>query len=227
MITVIHGDDIERSRTALRETLERYKEVRRFDGRGLDPKVLVQTLHSPSLFGEKVIVVIENFLTNNAKKMSKVDGLTHALVQLPTDVDLVVWEEKELTQGAIAKFGPKANVQLFKIPVLIFQFLDSLKPGQAKSLLQQFGRLVQVEPPEVIFVMTFRRIRQILMIAGGATPEGLQGWQLSRLTTQSRAFTMEKLLAMYRKLHEIDVRIKTGSSPYGLASLIEQFLIDI
>ena len=75
--------------------------------------------------------------------------------------------------------------------------------------------------------MLVKRIRQLIMLRDGVTPEGLQGWQATRLTSQSKLFTIDKLLSMEKRLLEIDVSIKTGTSPFPLAQQLELFFIDL
>ena len=75
--------------------------------------------------------------------------------------------------------------------------------------------------------MIVRRVRQLILLRDTVIPEGLSGWQLTRLTRQAKLFTMDRLLTMYKKLLEMEFSIKNGSSPFTLRQLTEQFIIDL
>lgn len=209
MITLLHGDNTTASRAELIRRIEEAKkagkEIRQLDGKGLDTLTLTQALESSSLFGGDILVVIEKFITRGTK--------------LPaTNTDVIIWEDKEIGKTGINGLGAKVSVQLFKTPVVIWEFLDRLT-------LTLLHKALERDAPELIFSLLVGRIRQLIMLKDNVTPEGLPGWQAARLTRQARLFTMDKLLAMERKLLEIEVSIKTGSSPFTLAQHLELWLL--
>lgn len=209
MLTLIHGDNLESSRNKLVELKHGYKEVRELNGKKLDPTELAQALSSSSLFGNDVIVVIEGFLTNAKKQLT--------LLEQPS-VDIILYEQKEIDKATVAKLGSQTKIFLFKLPVVLFQFLDTL----SLPILEQ---TLKTEPAEVVFALLVRRIRELIQIKDGITPEKLQAWQASRLTNQARRFTMDELIAMHTKLVHIDIAIKTGASPFTLTQHLEQFIV--
>ncbi len=239
MLYLIHGDQVEASRSKLIELkhLAKDQEVRELAGKRLELTALTQALESSSLFsaqggpasggGGDVMVVIEGFLTH-AKKREKAFGSVLAqLLAAGRDRDIVLYEEKEIDKTTVTKLGSAAKAFLFKTPAIIFQFLDNLRPGNAAPSLTTFGQVVQNEPSEIVFSMLVRRVRQLIQLADGITPEGMQGWQAGRLTNQARHFTMEQLVAMHEQLLMIDIAVKTGSSPFTLRQLLEQFIITL
>lgn len=222
MLYLIHGGELEASRNKLVElkNLAKDKEIRELDGKKLDKTELTQSLESSSMFGGDVLVVIEGFISN-AKKREKVFTETISrLVSAAESVDIVLYESKEIDKTVVAKLGNKAQEYLFKTPVVIFQFLD----GLTLPLLQN---TLATEPAEIVYVLTLRRVRQLIQVKENITPEGLQSWQATRLTNQAKRFTMDELVAMHAKLVETDIAIKTGSSPYTLAQHLEQFVISL
>lgn len=227
MITLIHGDNIEGSRAELLRLRAaiRNKDVRVFDGKDLTFQILVQAVESSSLFGGDVVVVIENLFSRLGKKPKQAED--YAKILLRADTDIIIWEEKEIGTLTVKLLGSKAKIILFKLPTLIFQFLDGLRPNNASVLLAQLERLVARDAPELVFTMLVRRVRQLIMVGDGVTPEGLQGWQAGRLTSQARLFTMEKLLAMHASLLAMEISIKTGASPLPLSALLERFLVEL
>ncbi len=228
MITLLHGDDIEGSRNVLNSLKKSAKvgEVRQLNGKSLDESTLTQALESRSFFGGDSLVVIENLLSTLGRKTKSIEGFTDILRKNEKQTDVILWEGKEITPGIVKNLGPSVQVKLFKLPVVIFQFLDGIRPGNTKTVLGLSQQLLQTVPAEVVFVMIVRRLRQLIMLRDNVAPEGLQGWQIGRLTSQAKSFTMEKLVTMYKKLLDTEVSIKTGASPFTLSQLLEQFIID-
>ena len=228
MITVLHGSYSEASRREFMRRKEeaKNKEIRTLDGRSLDGAGLTQALESQSMFGGDTIVFIENLFGKLGRKVKLIEQLCQILVRAGSSVDIVLWENKELGV-TVVKSLPGADVQQFKIPSVIFQILDGLAPSGSSHVLSLYTTLVQTEAPELIFSMINRRVRQLIQIRDGVVPEGMQGWQASRLTRQAKLFTIGTLLGMYKRLLSMECSIKNGSSPFTLAQLTEQFIIDL
>jgi DNA polymerase III delta subunit len=229
MITLLHGDHIEASRRELNRLREvsAAKEIRSIDGRTVDQASLIQALESSSLFGTETITCIEQLFSKITKSPKKIQEFCDILNRQPAENEIILWEDRELGVS-VCKLLPKdTKILLFKTPVIIFRFLDSLTPGNAEKLLAVFADLCPAESEELIFAMTVKRFRQLIQLSGGVAPAGLAGWQLNRLTLQAKSFTMKQLIDMYTMLHDIEVSIKTGMSPYTLHQHIELFIVKI
>ncbi|OGG28886.1 hypothetical protein A2971_03045 [Candidatus Gottesmanbacteria bacterium RIFCSPLOWO2_01_FULL_46_21] len=223
MIILLHGDDTVSSRNELHR-LKAGREVRQLDGRGLTDTALTQALESGSMFGDDILVIVENLFGKLGKKQKLIARLAEIIKKSPADV--IVWEDKEVGVTVTKSLG-SANVQLFKTPISLFQFLDGLTPGHTKNSLLLFQKTLQTHAPELIFSMIVRRIRQLIQVADGVTPEELASWQVSRLTSQARSFTIDRLVELYRKLLDMEYSIKTGTSPFSMQQLLEQYLINL
>lgn len=219
MIILLHGNYSESSRKEFIRLKEeaKAKDIRVLDGRTLDTAALTQAIESNSMFGGDTIVFIENLFGKLGRKQKLIESL--AAIINNSSADIILWEDKEVG-ATVLKNLPKAKVSLFKIPSVIFQLLDGIAPGATI-------RLLPPEAPELIFAMIVRRIRQLIQLRDGIVPEGLQGWQASRLTRQAKLFTIDRLLAMYKKLLDMEYSVKNGSSPFTTAQYIEQFLLDL
>lgn len=228
MITLIHGDLVEASRAELvrLKAAVSGKEVRQLDGRTIDETQLTQALESHSLFGTDTVVVIEQLFGKLGKKTKVIAALSAILTNAATTVDIILWEDKEIGATVIKSLGTPV-VKLYKTPQVLFQFLDGIAPRSTARLLPMYAKLLEANVAEVVFAMIIRRIRQLIQLHDGVTPEGLAGWQASRLTAQARLFTMEKLVAMHSALTDIDIAVKTGASPFSLAKQIELFIISL
>jgi DNA polymerase III delta subunit len=226
MITLIHGNYTELSRREFIRLKEeaKTKDVRTLDGRTLDPASLTQALESGSLFGGETMVCIENLFGKLGRKLKLIESLASIINK--SSADIILWEDKEVGT-TVQKNLPKAKIVLFKIPSIIFQLLDGISPDGERLVLPLYTILNQTEPAELIFAMIVRRIRQLIQLHDDVIPEGLVGWQASRLTRQAKLFTMDRLISMYKNLLDIEFSIKNGSSPFTLAQLTEQFLVDL
>ncbi len=231
MITLLHGNNIVASRAKLTQFIDtakgRGKEIRLLDGKTLDPPILTQAVESSSLFGGNILVIVDGLLTRLGKKEKLAAQLMDILKRSESTIDIILWEDKEIGKTLTALLGSTCSVELFKTPVVIFQFLDSIAPGRTPVLLGLLRQALDLDAAELIFALLVRRVRQLIQLRDNVTPEGLQGWQAGRLTSQAKYFTMDRLLSMEKALLSIDVSIKTGTSPFSLAQQLELFLIDL
>lgn len=229
MLYLIHGDQSEASRAKLMELklAATGKEIRQLTGAKLNETDLIQALESSSLFGGDTMVVIEQFL-GSAKKREKAFTTTlKRILEASNAVDVVLYEEKEIEKTTVAKLGSAVRVSLHKTPVIIFQFLDCIRPGNHKEMVTLFTKLMETEVPEIVFTLMVRRVRQLIQLLDSVSSKGLADWQKARLTTQARHFTMDELVAMHELLLQADVAIKSSSSPFSLRQQIEQILVSI
>ncbi len=226
MITVLHGDHIEASRAELirMKAALKGKDIRQLSGSAIDASALVQAMESSSLFGGDTAVIIEDLFARLGRQQKKIEALAQILKDREKDNDIILWEGKELSATVLKHLGTP-TVRLFKIPVVIFQFLDGLAPGNAKKSLETFALLTAKEAPELIFALVTKRIRQLLMISTGAPLSAVAPWQLSRLTTQAKSFRMEQLKKLYTRLNDIEFGIKSGNSAFNLKAELEQWLV--
>lgn len=231
MMTLLHGNNIVASRAKLIERIDEArgqgKEIRQLDGKILDGPALTQAVESSSLFGGDVLVIVDGLLAKSGKKEKQASLLLDILKRSETATDIILWEEKEIGKTLTGLLGSKCSVELFKTPVVIFQFLDNIAPGRTSELLGILHQALEFDAAELIFALLVRRVRQLIQLRDNVMPEGLQGWQAGRLTSQARLFTMDGLLSMEKKLLEIDVSIKTGTSPFPLAQQLELFFIGL
>lgn len=229
MITLLHGDNIEASRNELVRLKNQAsgKEIRLLDGRTVNEANLTQALEANSLFGGSTLVIIENLFGKLGKKLKLITTLAEIIIRSSVATDIILWEDKEVSITVIKSLGDAVKIHLFKTPISLFQFLDSFGAGSTRNSLFLFQKTFETHAPELILTLIGRRVRQCIMLKDNVTPEGLQDWQASRLTSQAKSFTMEKLLSMYQRLLNIEYAIKSGSSPYTLTQQLEQFIIDL
>lgn len=229
MLFLVHGDQPEAARAKLIElkSQAKNKEIREVDGKRIDAALLVQALESSSLFGDHVLVVIEGFISSAKKREKTFTTTLKTIGEAGRTADIILYEEKEVDKTTITKLGQGVQAFLYKTPAVLFQFLDSLRPGNAKTSLAYFSQTVAHEAAEIVFVLLVRRVRQLIQLIDHITPEGLQEWQAARLTSQARHFTIKQLVVMHKDLLEIDIAIKTGITPFTLSQLLEQLIVKL
>jgi len=104
-----------------------------------------------------------------------------------------------------------------------FALVDALVEGRGAAASQTVRRLLQQEGEDIfmVFGLIVRQFRLLLIarehIDSGGTPAGLRDalgirsdWQAEKIAKQARTFDLPRLEAIYRRLHEYDVQIKTG-----------------
>ncbi|MBI3985129.1 MAG: hypothetical protein HY344_04330 [Candidatus Levybacteria bacterium] len=229
MITIIHGNDIEKSRNFYIEQRQRFQNPDIFEGEKLDYNTLFQALEGNSLFSEKRFIFIENYISKIKSNSIEFKQIVEYLNK-NKDFEIVFWEDKELTKTQIAAFK-NASAQLFNYPQVLFTFLDNIKPNNPSSV-KLFHDLSETMETELIFYMMIRQFRLLLAVSSDGSKnideaKRLAPWQISKLKKQAQYFGKEKLIHAYKKLYKIDYETKYGLSSFNLSSAIDIFLIGL
>lgn len=229
MIIIIHGDDIASSRRALQEEIEKQKgnEVIRLDGKKLSLNELIPAFESHSLFAEKKVIVIENFLSGVITK-EKQAHLTY-LSEFASTFSILLWEDRKIDKLAIKKYLTDAKERAYIFPVLLFRFLDSIGVSNPSSLVKSFHTLLATQETELIFALLLRLVRQLILARDmGRDAFGkLPGWQAEKYLRQAGRWSITELIVIYRQLLTIDVKIKTGQTPFTLTELLDIFFLSL
>lgn len=228
MITIIHGEDQVASKNKLQDIKDKYqgKDIITLDGKSVTLTDLKQALEAHSLFLLEKLVIIDNLLTRKPSKDK--DELINYLTKNMFDVDFILSEDKEAT-SAVLKKVIKAQVYHFKPAGNIFKFVDNLQPEGGKKLVPILHELLKTESPEVIFVMIIRQLRYLLLAKDRSDDylKDLQPWQKAKFMRQAGYFGEAQILLLYRKLLDIDYKIKTGKTPLTLRQLLDLFLLNL
>ena len=226
---ILHGENNLLSRQRLFNEIENFKnktqgEVLKFDGQSVKLMDLRQALEPSSLLGGSALVIIENVFSGRVSKEKQriIDYLKKTLPQ-----NLIIWEGKKV-DGRMLSFL-KTGVLRFDLTPLIFHFLDSFFPGNAKNSLTLLHQCLEQEPPEIIFFMLARQIR-FLILAADLGKKGLvqmESWRAEKLIRQAQRFTLIKLMKIYRQLLKIEVQQKTGQTPFSLSSQLDLLIVSL
>ena len=230
MITIIHGNDIVSSRQFFVDQKNKATNPVVFQGVSLTVTDLAQVLSSGGLFGNENTLFIEELLSQR-KKAAQADSIISYIFDNQDKGNIVLWEEKEIS-GATLKRFKSAAVKTFRIPPLIFAFLDSLAPGCGPQCINMLDKTLKTSDIELVFYLLVRQFRLLLALTNeGNSPieevKRLQVWQTGKLKRQSIRFSEEALRKNYRRLYAIEVGQKTGTLSVPLRISIDFFLLEI
>ncbi|KKR31345.1 MAG: hypothetical protein UT63_C0073G0011 [Candidatus Gottesmanbacteria bacterium GW2011_GWC2_39_8] len=229
MITILHGENTVLSRQELNtiKTQSKDKETISLDGKSLDITKLTQALEARSLFVEEKLVIIENFLTRLGRKTK--DDVLEYLSKSEIQPELVLWEGKEISKALLTKYFPKAKVRAFKPEASMFKFVESIGVVSVHDLLLLHHDLLKKEAAELVWFMIVRQFRYMILARdmGETGLAEFPPWQRGKYISQSKFFSLQQLILAYRKLLEIDLKIKRGLTPMPMDSLLDIFITSI
>jgi len=232
MITIIHGDNIAESRNHFLELKQKQKDAISFDYRSVTLTQLVQNIEGSGLFTDSKTVFIEEFLTKLKKTDKASKEILDFIVKSSKDNNIILWESKEILKKDLYSLK-NADIKIFKLPKNIFLFLDNLRPNNSRNMLKLFHNALEGGiKEEIILFMLQRQIRLLLSLLDSGEKsidevERLAPWQIGKLQSQSRLFTVSDLKRIYKRLYEIELGQKTGSLPLSLSQSIDFLLLDI
>jgi DNA polymerase III delta subunit len=206
-IIILHGDDelrlYERLTMFVDSAKGRSWEVAYLD----DPSLsLEEQLSSSSLFGAERFFVIRDISRLGKKELG---WIAKKSKDLPGN--LIIYHEGYVPQG-ILKVLPDAKVEEFKLPVILWNFLDGLYPGDSERSIKQFHKLIEHEAPEFIFTLIAKLFRDLYWVKTDEKSLPYPGWRVGKLKQQSSKFTLEQLKNIIARLAEIDIKVKTSKA---------------
>jgi len=225
-ITVFSGEDIISSRKAFLEHLDGLKnedyETVKINGKDATEETLILHSSPNSLFGPKKLLAIDNLLSG--KKFKENEKILKMLFSLQCII--VIWENKDFTKADQLKY-PDFTFKNFKLPQVLFTFLDSIVPGDTKNNLRLFEETIESIDPSYLFLMLIRQVRLLILASDKNDILKLAPWQKGKLQKQAHFFTLEKLKEIDQKLLRIDFAQKTSQTPFPLEHQLELLLTEI
>jgi hypothetical protein len=217
-VLLLHGDDLYTSRERFNHERESaLGEIISLDGKRISLSQLVQALESQSLLEAERTVLIESLLSKGSAEV--IAGFFKIINQEGPKV--ILWEDRQIPARHQKKL-PQAQMVEFKLPKLIFKYLESLRPNNAQESLALLRKNLNLSDPGYVFNMVIWHLRHLLIIRGKEFGQfyPLSPWRQKRLKRHSSCFTFRQLKSLYERLLGIDVKRKSG----GISSL-EQELV--
>jgi DNA polymerase III delta subunit len=207
-IIVLHGDDDKKLYDRLSKFIETAKgrswEIAYLD----DIKLSIQVqLSSSSLFGDERFFVIRDI-----KRLGKSDLTWLIKNSKEFGGNLIIYHEGYIPQAILKSLPKDTKIEEYKLPVLLWNFLDGIYPGNSVKIIQQFHKLIEKEAPEFIFTLIAKLFRDLYWVKSDAASLPYPSWRIGKLKTQSLNFTTDQLRNLIEKLAEIDNKVKTSKS---------------
>ena len=227
MIHILHGENTAKSRETLHQFKDKYSnyEILSYSA-PIELTTVKQSIESQSLFSKPRLLILENALSSIGRK--KRDDVSDYLAISNDDIDIVLWEGKQLTPGVLGKFK-KAKVSIFKYDATLFEFLDSL--GLEKKIsLSLLHKTLEREAAELVFFMITRHIRILLGLKLNANiPEvsKMAPWIRGKYTRSLSQFTEKKLTKLLMSLFSIEQRWKSGNMDESLVWALDNLILSI
>jgi DNA polymerase III delta subunit len=227
MIIITHGTDTAKSRNFYISKRQEITDPIILEGKSLEFSNFYQIFEGDSLFTLEKNVFVENLFSSKKSSSEDIKRIVE-YINGKKDLNILFWEDKELTKAQQALIK-NAQINLFNYPQLLFLFLDSIYPNNAK-VLSLFRSLAEQMETELIFYMIVRQFRLMLGIESSSQideTKRMAPWQESKLSSQARRFSKDKLKSLYNKLYKIDYETKFGLSSSPLSARIDIFLLDL
>lgn len=226
MITIIHGDDVTKSRQKLEELL-RGKHYQSFDGQKAKIEDIIDSTSSQELFAIQKMIVIEKF-TALTKQKSFLEFLK--TIESDKDIQIILWDERVTTPTVLKTFA-SSQVLMYSLPKFFFAFLDGLYPKNGKHTSQLLKQLSGSFEDAQIFYAMVKRIRLLLMAQTGdlqafTETKSMSSWQAQNLVRQARLWPEDALPLFYLKLFDLEKGMKTSNLPLSLINHIDILLVN-
>ena len=205
-VIVLHGDN----ERASYQRLEKFIEVAKTRGWQVNfldsPEGISERLSSVSLFGQQpffVIRSINKWPPSTLKKTKKVLEKGEGTV--------VVYHNDFLGKTILESLPKGVKLEEFKLPRLIFDFLDSFYPGNAKKTLTLLHEILKREPPEFVFALLGRHVRDLYWAKTDSSMP-YPPWRIQKLKNQAAKFSNEELKNIIKSLSQTDIKVKTSQA---------------
>lgn len=224
---LLHGENHPESRRKLSLLISQAEaqgwEIVRLDGS--EDKIDLNSISgTASMFGSGNFIVVENYFLNNKKAVQ----LVKELLNKPNpQTALLFWESKTIAPQTVRSFAKYLQIEEFKIPKILFNFLDSFSPGNAINSLRLLQKTLRENSPDMLVIMLSRQIR--LLYCALVDPKNLKlpDWQKRNLEQQAKKFTPGQLLKIHKQLLELDRKNKRSQLPENLEASLDLLVASI
>ena len=208
-IIVLHGDNLAESNTRLKK----FKDSGKSRGWGIveinhDASLsLAESLTTSSLFEKERLFIFRDFRSLTARDFEWLNKSANKL-----SGNLVIYNESEIAPSFLKKLPSGAKTENFKLPKIIFEFLDSVYPGNIKNCLGLLRKVTLAEPVEFVFALFAKYMRDLFWVK--VSPDSLPypSWRKKKLSIQAEKFSINLLKEIISQAAEIDIDAKTSNS---------------
>lgn len=207
-IIILHGDDTERLYLRLKKftdvAKERSYEVNHIDD--LEGK-FAEILSANSLFGNERFFILKDIKKINKDELAWLNKNEDRLLGT-----LIIYHEGTLSMGSLKSLPKTIKVEEFKLPVLIWNFLDNLLPGNGELSVKKLHKILEKKPVELVFSLIVKHFKDLYWIKTDAKTAGFPFWKVNKMRSQASKFNQADLQKIMSSLSEIDIKAKTSVS---------------
>ncbi|KKR30537.1 hypothetical protein A2715_05970 [Candidatus Woesebacteria bacterium RIFCSPHIGHO2_01_FULL_39_32] len=204
-IIVLHGDNVLVSYNRLQKFIDvaqsRGWKVQRADV----SQNLGEVIVSDTLFQEKRLVIVEDcrLIVKSVLKLlkSKKEEL---------DITLIIYHQGTLTKNFLKSLPQIDKVEEFKLPKLIWSFLESFYPGNSRTIIQVLHKIIEKDPVEFVFSLLSKQLRDLYWIKVEPRSLYYPSWRIGKLKRQASKYSENQLANLISEFAEIDIKSKTS-----------------
>jgi len=217
-IIILHGEDEDKSYQRLQvfihEAKKRSWEVVNLE-RNND---LSEVLSYQSLFGKNRFFILEDV---NIIKKKDFNWLTKNSQNI--EGTLIIYQKGLLAKGTINKLPKPDKIEEYKLPKLIWNFLDSFYPGNLRNSLLLLHKITETEPVEMAFYFLIRHLRDLYWVKLNESLPPYPSWRIGKLKNQALKFKNKLLGKIISDFSKIDLKSKTSN--YNIGNLLDFAII--
>ncbi len=221
-VFVLHGEHNLNSYSRLQEYLKAARK-KDWEIQNIESNVtnLRESLVGQSLFNKSRLFVLKDIMLLDKKNL---DWLRKEGKNI--EGGLLIHHKGLLPQRLLKSLPKLEKIEVFKVSKLIWNFLDSFFPDNAKNAYKLFHEAEKTDPPEFIFAMLAKHLRDIYWAKVDAKTLDYPSWRKGKLMSQAAKFDKEKLEKLIDELALADIKAKTSQTelPDSLDFLIATYL---
>ena len=164
-----------------------------------------QTFLGQSLFTKERLLVIKDIQLLDSKLSKWIDNNRKRISS-----NLIIYHRGIIPQKLIKSFPKPEKVEEFKIAKMIWNFLDSFFPGNAKNAYKLFHEVIKDEAVEFVFAMLARQIRDIYWAKVDPKTMEYPPWRVAKYKNLSSKFDKEVLEELIDEMCRTDINAKTS-----------------
>jgi DNA polymerase III delta subunit len=207
-IIILHGDDERKLYERLSKFIETAKnrswEVAYLDDRS---QSIQEQLSSPSLFGAERFFIVRDITRLGKKELEWISKNSNALPG-----NLIIYHEDYISQTILKGLPKDIKIEEFKLPVILWNFLDNLYPGNSERSIKQFHQIIETQAPEFLFTLIAKLFRDLYWVKTDEKSLPYPSWRTGKLKSQALKFTTDQLKNLINRLAEIDIKVKTSKA---------------
>jgi DNA polymerase III delta subunit len=180
---------------------------------------LAEFLSSGNLFAHERIFIVEEGQNISQKDIDWIGKNNDQLSGY-----LIIVAQGRPSAKLLKGLPKKTKLEEFKLPKLIFSFLDSFYPGNCRKTLTLLKEIEKNEPVEFVFSLLAKHLRDLYWVSLNENPMPYpEAWRIAKLKAQAKKFDDETLKKNIAVLSEIDIMAKTSQGELG--ELLDQLIL--